>query len=324
MTHDPPPLGLLIVEDEPLVLAEIARGLARHGNPVLTARCAAEALAILGARDDIGVVLTDMRMPGEDGLTLAERLRGLLRGRRAAEMLLVTGHATLISATAAVRAGVADLIQKPFRLPTLRAAVRRAMARASERRGKAAALAEAQATAGAWQETDPLTGLANAAGLQAAMAAAAEDPATGLVRLDLHRLHEVAAQFGRVAADGLLLAVAARVQAATRPDDLVARLSDRDFAVLRPHTTRAGLQQLADRLLAEATAPLLLGGTELPMAASVGAALSGDVLEDSLLASAVAMLTVSRRSGAAELFLPARHAGLLRDAMPGHDLPRYA
>lgn len=65
-------IGVLVVEDEALVRMVVADALSDEGYHVLEAHNADEALAILEARDDLRLVLTDCDMPGRiDGLDLA-------------------------------------------------------------------------------------------------------------------------------------------------------------------------------------------------------------------------------------------------------------
>lgn len=63
---------VLVVEDEPLVRMVAAEGLEDAGFEVLEAESAADALDILNARSDVGVLFTDVNMPGDvDGVELA-------------------------------------------------------------------------------------------------------------------------------------------------------------------------------------------------------------------------------------------------------------
>jgi DNA-binding NtrC family response regulator len=102
-------LSVLIVDDEPLLVEEAACGLELAGFAVLTAGSAAEARSVLAAHDDIGVLLTDIRMPKEDGLSLARAVQADRDACHALGIILMTGHGM-----AAPEAGIAACVPKPF------------------------------------------------------------------------------------------------------------------------------------------------------------------------------------------------------------------
>jgi CheY-like chemotaxis protein len=67
------PFTVLIVEDEPIVRLVACQGLEDAGFEVVEAATADEALQILHSRNDVGVLFTDVSMPGDlNGLDLAE------------------------------------------------------------------------------------------------------------------------------------------------------------------------------------------------------------------------------------------------------------
>ena len=135
MAH--PDLAVLIVDDDPDIADQLATGLATLGYRTLTAGSAEQALVLLAGRRDIGVVLSDIRMPGGDGLGLARRITAGRDDGAAAEVVLISGHGTIEDAAAAMRAEVADFLHKPFRLREVGEAVARAIARAASRREEA-------------------------------------------------------------------------------------------------------------------------------------------------------------------------------------------
>lgn len=82
---------VLVVDDEALLRLHARDVLERAWFRVLGASGGAEALGVLSARDDIDVLMTDIRMPGAvDGLALAHAMR---RDHPAIRSLVVSGHA---------------------------------------------------------------------------------------------------------------------------------------------------------------------------------------------------------------------------------------
>jgi len=106
-----PAWTLLAVDDEPNILAALRRLFRPTGWRVLTAGHAEEALALL-ASEPIDAVLSDMRMPGMDGVQLLERVS---QGWPRIARLLLTGQADLRSTIAAINRGrLHRYITKPW------------------------------------------------------------------------------------------------------------------------------------------------------------------------------------------------------------------
>lgn len=129
--------GALVVDDEAMVASQLVDGLALSGFRVRGVASSAEALAALEADPTIAAVITDIRMPGLDGLELAQRIMQDRDEDRAVEIVVMTGHATVDDAAAAVRTRVCDFLRKPFRLAEATRAVGMALERAERRRRSA-------------------------------------------------------------------------------------------------------------------------------------------------------------------------------------------
>jgi CheY-like chemotaxis protein len=90
MTH-PPRILVLLVDDEPVIRMVASQGLEDAGFEVVEADCAQAALDILKARSDVGVLFTDVNMPGTlDGLELAGLVHELWPD---IELVLTSGQA---------------------------------------------------------------------------------------------------------------------------------------------------------------------------------------------------------------------------------------
>jgi len=119
MNEMPDAALVLVVEDEPVALKNLQHVLERAGYRVLGTTQGAEALRIL-AETDVDVVLTDVRMEGVDGMQVLARARQL---QPDAEVIVVTGYATLDAAVEAMRGGAFYYLAKPFRLDEVRKVV---------------------------------------------------------------------------------------------------------------------------------------------------------------------------------------------------------
>ncbi|HXF97864.1 MAG TPA: EAL domain-containing protein [Gaiellaceae bacterium] len=109
--------------------------------------------------------------------------------------------------------------------------------------------------------------------------------------VDLDDFKTINDSLGHSAGDQLLIAVAERVRASLRPDDLVARLGGDEFAVLLERADRKDAETVAARLVEALRAPVTLEGREMRIHASIGIARAepGNVADDLLRNADVAM-----------------------------------
>jgi two-component system, NtrC family, response regulator AtoC len=106
---------LLLAEDDRIVRITVRDALEEGGYQVTACGDGAEALAALG-REAFDLVLTDVRLPGVDGLTLFRRAR---RSQPDSGIVLMTAYADAEDAVAVMREGARDYLQKPFEIDEL-------------------------------------------------------------------------------------------------------------------------------------------------------------------------------------------------------------
>jgi FixJ family two-component response regulator len=125
------PHRILIVEDNAEVRHLVEREIADRGHTVVAVADAQQAMVAL-QEQCYSVVVTDLRMPGMDGVELT---RWIKERALAAEVIIITGYGSIDNVTAALRLGVVDFLTKPFGdITRVAAAVDRALERYSERR----------------------------------------------------------------------------------------------------------------------------------------------------------------------------------------------
>jgi len=113
--------SILVVDDEKAIQEILAFTLTAEGYDVATVGSGEEALTRV-EQQDFDVILTDIVMPGVDGLEVLERSR-LLNPR--ASVIVMTAYAALETAISALRGGACDFLEKPFEIDDLKQRVRR-------------------------------------------------------------------------------------------------------------------------------------------------------------------------------------------------------
>ncbi len=118
------PGRVLVVDDHAQSRSSMSDILTRLGHRVDARASAIEALNLL-AGESYDVIITDLQMPGMNGL---EFVRELEKRPHGAQVLMVTAYATVASAVEAMRHGAFDYLEKPFDVDRLEQLVQRAIA----------------------------------------------------------------------------------------------------------------------------------------------------------------------------------------------------
>jgi len=114
---------VLLVDDEEKLLKSLSIGLESMGYEVITAQSGAAALAAVdGSLPDM--LITDLVMPGMDGISLMKEIKEKSDGL---PVIIMTGHGTVETAVRAMKEGAFDYITKPFNLDEVEVILKRAL-----------------------------------------------------------------------------------------------------------------------------------------------------------------------------------------------------
>ncbi len=110
-------MTVLVIDDDPAQRRTLGGFLGKLGYRTLEAESGEAGLALAGREGPVHIVISDIRMPGIDGLEVLRRLRA---GNPELAVLLVTAFATYPQAVEAVQSGAWDYLPKPLDLDELR------------------------------------------------------------------------------------------------------------------------------------------------------------------------------------------------------------
>jgi DNA-binding response OmpR family regulator len=115
---------ILVVDDEEVVLESVRKALRKDDFKIDTIQKAEGAMRLLESRT-YDVVITDLMMPGMDGLELLQKINDLTDRKQ--KTIMITGYPTIKTALQAKRLGAFEYVTKPFTRQELRSVVVRAI-----------------------------------------------------------------------------------------------------------------------------------------------------------------------------------------------------
>ena len=293
------PARILIAEDDESLRGLLVRYLSSLGHDVDAVPDGTAAVGQLrDARFD--VVITDMLMPGADGLAV---MRAAKAADPYSEIIFITGAPDLTTAVKALREGDAfDYIVKPFsNVEILRATIDRALERRSLRLENTRLTRELELQ----RTTDTLTGALNRRAFfelgerEVARSIRHREP-MALVMLDVDHFREINSGFGHAAGDGVIALLAQICRQELRAEDALARYAADIFVCLLPATVQDDAMGVADRIRrAVAARPPEIGGQRVPMRVSAGVAArqDSDRALDTLIRRAERVLRAAKEQG---------------------------
>src|SRR5215467_12215310 len=117
------PAKILLIEDDPGIRDTLQRIFREDGYEVAVEDKGDQGLA-RAAEDSFNVVITDLRLPGLDGLELVRQLHA---AKPRLPIILITAFGTTETAIEATKLGAYDYVLKPFHVPDLLSLVRKAV-----------------------------------------------------------------------------------------------------------------------------------------------------------------------------------------------------
>ncbi|HEX3906273.1 MAG TPA: sigma-54 dependent transcriptional regulator [Polyangia bacterium] len=115
---------VLVADDELNMRRVLEAMLRREGYDVITAANGVEALGGMGTKGGVHTVITDLKMPGLDGMGLLKRLSADYPD---VPVVMITAHGSVESAVEAVKLGAFDYLEKPFEQEQIRQVVAKAI-----------------------------------------------------------------------------------------------------------------------------------------------------------------------------------------------------
>src|SRR3989449_315861 len=304
-------LRALVVDDEEVVrsvVLEVLEGMGFLANAAESLTAGRERLA--GERYDLLII--DKNLPDGSGLSLA---REVAEGSLDAQVVIISGYATLSSAVEALQAGVADFVVKPFDLADFRARLQRTIESLKLRRAYRMLFKELQeknAILEGLATRDPLTGLDNHASFQESVSREIErgrryGARCAVVLASIDRFRDINANLGFSGGDALLRDLGAFLLRSGRAADLPAYLAGGDvlarfggdtFAILLPQTDRTGAATRAEHLRGTLEQTKLGPGLRR-ITVSVGVAAFPEHAQDAdtLIAAAATSLDAAKQAG---------------------------
>ena len=237
---------ILIVEDDTIVSQLVFQFLSRSGFQAIIAPSAEEAEKIL-AEEEIQIVLTDVRLPGTDGITFTNTIKKKYN----LDVIITTGYSSEYFYEDAINNGASDLIFKPIRLNELMLRINRVIRERSLINERDEMIARLQKLS----IQDPLTELFNSRHFYAQL----EDEIQrserylhplALIFIDIDHFKAINDTYGHMIGDQVLLLIAKKMKASLRSQDTAYRFAGDEFTIILPETASENAKLVADRIKA--------------------------------------------------------------------------
>jgi diguanylate cyclase (GGDEF)-like protein len=298
-------MDILVVDDEEIIRDMLQDVLTEYGYKVWTAANGKEALSLFNKKENIGVVITDIRMPDMDGVEVTRKVRS---ANSNVSVIAITGYASVESAISILKEGAYDYITKPFNIEEIKIIVDRAIERQ--------ALLEQSREKEKYKQLsffDSLTEIYNRRYLDIIIKkelsrAKRYKQSFFFLMADIDYFKNFNDKYGHLAGDWALKKVAQILAGSVRESDYVFRYGGEEFAVLGPETSIQGAVIVAKRLRASVEKTKFLNDKIMPEAAltiSMGLAVyPDDADEENLIKKADEYLYQAKALGRNRVCFP--------------------
>lgn len=239
--------AILVVDDDFMVRDVVVQSIEEMGHRVDVCGDGAEAL-VRNEKAPFDLIITDMRMPGLDGLTLIRRLK---TGSADTDVIVMTGYGTIENAVECMKAGALEYLIKPFTPDQIQLAVLKALEHRELRRR-----AREREFYMELSYIDSLTGVNNRRFLDEALereVRKSQIHGTPFVFLmvDIDDFKVYNDRNGHLKGDEALARIGRMLKSACRKYDIITRYGGEEFAVVFPSADKSNAVELASRIVKE-------------------------------------------------------------------------
>jgi two-component system cell cycle response regulator len=238
-------IKILVVEDDVSISKTFVEFLTKSGFETTTA-VSAEAAELILNIEEMDIVITDIVLPGIDGIQFTKNVRK----RFNTEVIVMTGYSSEYSYEDAIKSGASDLIFKPIKLNELVLRINRVLRERFLLDQRDEMIKQLQRLT----IEDPLTGLFNSRYLfdqldkEINRAKRYLHPLS-LMFIDIDKFKTINDTYGHMMGDKVLLQIANRLKDCLRSNDTAYRFGGDEYTIILPETTLPEAKYVADRII---------------------------------------------------------------------------
>jgi diguanylate cyclase (GGDEF)-like protein len=261
---------ILVVEDDNAVTKLLTKFLTMSGYTNFAAKSAEEAEEILD-NEEINIVITDIRLPGMDGIRFTKKIRK----KYDLGVIVMTAYSAEYSYADAIQNGASDLIFKPIRLNELTLRINRVVKEQSLIDERDRMIQDLKRLT----IEDSLTGLNNSRYYFQQLDKEIERSdryfhPLSLIFIDIDKFKRINDTYGHMIGDKVLSLIAKKIESCLRTNDTAYRFAGDEFTIILPETASGKAKVVADRILAKfVDEPIVVNGKSMPkISVSIGIA----------------------------------------------------